>query len=306
MRGNIHIVSEIKELSYTDRIRTHFAEELPRAKEYREALIAGLAVNSVLDGDGFHLTLSSHIASAVFIDTVRLWRNIILMPTERKFAGKPYYEIACDNEKLVPKLSEILASAGERVLYSEGFMYYIRGLFLASGRISSPDAAEAHLEFGFDRREDAERFSSLLESHELPVPGISKRRNKFVAYFKSRDKLSDILTAADAGAFMFEYLNQSILKSLEWNERRAINFISGNISKAVIAGERQTEECAFMLSFGDGVHLSPELYETAILRVNNPTLSLSELANLHTPAITKSGLNHRLTKIRELAEKYRG
>ena len=112
-----------------------------------------------------------------------------------------------------------------------------------------------------------------------------------------------MLTAMDAGALVFDYINRAIYKSLEWNERRAINMISGNINRSVIAGERQAAACRYLLENNKGAQLTTDLYETAILRVNNVNLSLSELAAVHNPPLTKSGLNNRLKRIIDIAEK---
>ncbi len=292
------------DMSYTEKIREHFIEELPKSRDKREKLLLGLLVNAKTDGEVLEASFSSEYAFCAAKDLMRLLRNLTPEVSTRTVGRRTDFIISMDNAKFVSFVSEQEAHLADALSAVEDVMYYSRGVFLASGRISSPDAEESHLEFSFSRRESAERFRDILASFDYPSGGISKRREKSIVYFKSRDKLCDILTAMDSGSFVFEYLNRSIYKSIEWNERRAINFISGNINRAVIAGEKQTREAEFMLEYHDGAHLSPELYATAVLRVNNPALPLSELAALHTPELTKSGLNHRLAKISELAKKY--
>ena len=135
------------------------------------------------------------------------------------------------------------------------------------------------MEFSLSSADAADRLSVLMQESGLDKPGRSKRRDKHSVYYKSRDRISDMLTAMDAGALVFDYLNSAIYKSLEWNERRAINMISGNINRSVIAAERQAAACRYLIENKRGALLTPELYETAILRVNNVNLSLSELAD---------------------------
>ncbi len=291
-------------MSYTEKIREHFIEELPKPKERRELMLLGLLVNASFTDERVEVVFASPFPAAAVRDLARLTRNITAEVTEKPFGARREYRVKISNAKFCAFIKAEKENIASRSKNAEDFMYYARGVFLASGRVSAPEAAESQLEFTFKERENAESFRNILVSYGFPEAGISKRRDKTVIYFKSRDKLCDILTAMDAGSYVFEYLNSSIYKSIEWNERRAINFISGNIRRTVIAGEKQTSACRFMLEYHDGAHLSPELYTTAVNRVNNPTLSLSELASVHTPQITKSGLNHRLAKISELAKKY--
>ena len=198
---------------------------------------------------------------------------------------------------------DILPMAIEKLMENaESLKYYLRGLFLSCGRITDPHA-EAHIEFSLRSEAAAERLVLLMLESGLDKPGRSKRRDRFSVYYKSRDRISDMLTAMDAGALVFDYINRAIYKSLEWNERRAINMISGNINRSVIAGERQAAACRYLLENNKGAQLTSDLYETAILRVNNVNLSLSELAAVHNPPLTKSGLNNRLKRIIDIAEK---
>lgn len=291
-------------MSYTEKIRELFATELPKQKNKRELLLSGILCNALFEANRIEATFASPFAAYAVKDLVRLLRNISATVTEKPFASRTDHTVVCENGKLTVLISEYLKYADAACAMPEDLAYFLRGIFLSCGRISDPNASEAYLELSFSEEEIAVRIRTLLENAALPVPGISKRRSKYVVYFKSRDKICDILTAMDSGHFVFEYLNRSIYKSLEWNERRAINLISGNINRAVIAGEKQTAACLYMLEHNGGALLSPELYTTACLRINFPNLSLSELAALHTPPLTKSGINHRLQKIAELAKKY--
>ncbi len=291
-------------MSYTEKIREYFAEELPKPKERRELMLLGILINADISEDAVEAVYSSPFSAVCLKDLIRLTRNVTAEISEKSIGARKEYKVTVRNAKFAAFVSEKKQSGSDTVTHIEDYLYYVRGVFLASGRVSGPDAEESYLEFTFNRREDAENFKESLSGFDLPVAGLSKRRDRFVAYFKSRDKLADVLTAMDAGVFVFEYLNSLIFKSLEWNERRAINFISGNIQRTVIAGEKQTAASRFMLDCKEGALLTPELYTTAVIRVNNPTLSLSELAAMHTPPLTKSGLNHRLSKILELAKKY--
>ena len=215
---------------------------------------------------------------------------------------KGIYTLTCENAKLAQLISDSDRELVSLIADADDLKFYLRGLFLACGRTTDPHA-EAHLEFSLSSADAADRLSVLMQESGLDKPGRSKRRDKHSVYYKSRDRISDMLTAMDAGALVFDYLNSAIYKSLEWNERRAINMISGNINRSVIAAERQAAACRYLIENKRGALLTPELYETAILRVNNVNLSLSELAAAHNPVLTKSGLNNRLKRIIDIAEK---
>lgn len=289
-------------MSYTEQIREHFATDIPKPKNKRELLLFGILVNADVCDGRITAVFGSPYAAYVAKDLCKLLRNLVAEISERPFGKRTEYTFVCENEKLTSFIAASDNGLEALIENAEDLKYYLRGAFLACGRITDPQA-EAHVEFSFRSERNADRITELMVDSGLDVPGRSKRRDKFSVYYKSRDRISDLLTAMDSGSFVFDYINRAIYKSLEWNERRAINMISGNINRSIIAGERQAEACAYLLENKKGEHLTPELYATAILRVNNVNLSLAELAAVHNPPLTKSGLNNRLKKIIEIAEK---
>ena len=96
-------------------------------------------------------------------------------------------------------------------------------------------------------------------------------------------------------------INQKIEREIRNDENRATNCVARNIQKAVTAAAEQTQAIERLRGSREWDRLSAPLRETAELRLSNPEATLSELALLHTPPITKSGLNHRLKKLSELA-----
>jgi DNA-binding protein WhiA len=102
---------------------------------------------------------------------------------------------------------------------------------------------------------------------------------------------------------LFEFLDSYVEKDLRNYENRATNCVTRNIAKSVNAAGAQIAAIEALIANGMLEELGEEIRSTAELRIDNPALSLTELAELHTPPISKSGLNHRLTKIVELAKK---
>lgn len=289
-------------MSYTEQIRELFATEIPREKIKRELLLCGILVNSEIDGEAIKASFGSPFAAYAAKDICKLLRNLAPAVMQKNCGKRIDYRFLCDNVKLSLYVSEVLADVEKKAETAEDLRYFVRGVFLSCGRITDPDA-EAHMEFSLRSSNAASSLCRILISLGLDKPGETKRRDKYILYYKSRDKISNVLTAMDAGSFVFDYMNRAIFKSFEWDAHRAINMISGNINRSVIAGERQAAACRFLLEEKKGVDLTPDLYATALMRVNNVNLSLSELAAAHNPPLTKSGLNNRMKKILEIAEK---
>lgn len=290
--------------SYTERVREEIASALPRQNKQRRALLCGILFDAEREGGCISCFTASEYAVSVGCELLRtLYNNEPEMNTI-SLAGKKYYSVEIKSEKLSLLLeqgeSDMLSAYGENDILP----YFLRGLFLSFGTVNSPEE-KTHVEFLLSQRERAERLSDFFEAVSLPHPGITARRKKTGLYYKSNDKLCDLLGGMALTTIMFSYLNSSALRSIEAGERRATNCISGNISRSVEANARQLADCAYMLDPEREVFLGDSgLRTTALLRVQNPDMTLGELSALHIPPITKSGLNHRFVKISELARKY--
>lgn len=290
--------------SYTERIREEIASSLPRQNKQKRALLCGILFDADREGGKISCFTASEFAVSVGRELLRTLYNKEPEMQTVSLAGKRYYSVSINNEKL----SFLLSQGEENMLSSYGeadvMPYFLRGIFLSFGTINAPDE-KTHVEFLLSGRERAERLSDFFDGVSLPRPGITARRKKTGIYYKSNDKLCDLLGAMSLTSTMFSYLNSSTLRSIAAGERRATNCISGNISRSVEANSHQVADCAYMLEpereifLGDG-----GLRTSALLRVQNPDMTLKELSALHVPPITKSGLNHRFVKISALAKRY--
>ncbi len=290
--------------SYTERVREEIASALPRQNKQRRALLCGILFDAERENGVLSCFTASEYAVSVGRELLRtLYNNEPEMKTV-SLAGKKYYSAKIKSEKLSLLLTQgeadMLSAYGE----NDTLPYFLRGLFLSFGTVNSPEE-KTHVEFLLSDRERAQRLSDFFEDVSLPRPGITARRKKTGLYFKSNDKLCDLLGAMSLTSTMFSYLNSSTLRSIAAGERRATNCISGNISRSVEANARQVADCVYMLDperevfLGDG-----GLRTSALLRVQNPDMTLGDLSALHIPPITKSGLNHRFVKISELAKRH--
>lgn len=180
------------------------------------------------------------------------------------------------------------------------FGAFIRGAFLACGQMSDP-FKNYHAEFVIRDLSLALSFYELLEERGLS-PLRSMRRNSMVIYFNKSETIEELLTVMGATSKVFELIDVQITKNIRNKENRKNNFELGNIDKQVEAFITQSNAIEKLKKNGKFYLLDKTLINAAELRINNPEASLSELCKLSEEPLTRSGLNHRLKKLIELAE----
>lgn len=180
---------------------------------------------------------------------------------------------------------------------------FLRGVFLSSGTVSDPHK-DSHLEFFLRDGRGAVALSTCLSELSYPPKRI-RRESGCGFYYKDSTSVGDLLTVMGAIHTTFDYLNTRIERDIRNNENRATNCVARNIEKSISAATRQMMAIDLLLSHDALEGLQEPLRVTAMLRYRNPDATLEELRALHTPPISKSGLNHRLEKILEAAEKFK-
>lgn len=178
---------------------------------------------------------------------------------------------------------------------------FVRGAFLACGSITDPQK-EYHAEFCLRKAQPVDLFAVLLGKIGL-TPGVLIRSGAVVLYFKGSAQIEDLLTTVRATRFTLELAEIKVYKDMRNHYNRLTNFEAANISKTVGAAVRQREAIAVLKNAGVLTGLSAELQEAADLRERFPDASLQELCAQCAAPVTRSGLNHRLNKLVQLAEK---
>ncbi|MBQ8345410.1 MAG: DNA-binding protein WhiA [Clostridia bacterium] len=203
------------------------------------------------------------------------------------------------HSKAVDRFLEWMDGDGEEKLFSAaGFRCadcsgaFLRGVFLASAAVTDP-AKGYHAELLFRSERRASRVEALL-GDALSVPGRIHRKNGVGLYYKSNGGIADLLYFVGALDASFRMANVCIERDIRNQENRATNCVTHNISRAVEASRKHVEAIAYLKKIYRFDALSEELRYTADLRREHPSASLAELAAMHDPAITKSGLNRRL------------
>ena len=177
---------------------------------------------------------------------------------------------------------------------------FVRGAFLAGGSVTDP-AKRYHLELATSHLQVSRELEVLLRECGYPPKSVA-RNGSFITYFKQSDQIEDFLTLIGAPVAAMSVMSAKLEKDLRNSVNRRLNCDSANLDKAVEAAQEQLESIRKLQRAGLLDQLPDKLQLTAALRLENPELTLSELAEEFAPPVTKSCLNHRLRKITQLAK----
>lgn len=185
---------------------------------------------------------------------------------------------------------------------------YLRGLFLCCGSINDPKTSMYHLEFLVDTENYANFVSEVLNNYELNSKVI-KRNKKYMIYVKEAERISDFLRIVNASNAVMYFEDMRIYRDHKNMINRLNNMEQANIDKMIMAATEQINDIEIIQESG-GLDLLGEKEKIVAeyrLRYRDASLlELSEIITMETnKKISKSGINHRIKKIKELAEKIR-
>lgn len=180
----------------------------------------------------------------------------------------------------------------------------ISGIFLACGSVNNPEK-KYHMEFVMPNIELCNDFGLLLIENYNILAKQTERSNAQVVYIKESENIIDLLTIMGATNSSLELMNVKIMKDLRNKINRAVNCDNANIEKTLKAAEKQLDDIELIDSTVGFDSLPETLQEIARLRYENPDISLKDLGLLLKPPISRSGVNHRLVRISEIADRLR-
>ncbi len=292
-------------MSFSEECKIELWEEEPPKKPCcRRALSMGLLFCAETSGGLFRLTVPQMLGqrAAAFLES-QLRANVSVLPFSR--VGRQYAALELISRASYAQLQRAdMSDLPLARLF--GFdceactRYFLRGVLIAAGTVTDP-AKGLHMEFACRDSGTARRLSEMLEEAGNVPPKSVRRKNGIHLYYKNSTAMEDVFSYLHAHRALFALINQKIEREIRNDENRATNCVAQNIQKAVRAAAEQTDAIQHLKNSGEWDKLSEALRETAELRLSNPEATLSELALLHNPPITKSGLNHRLKKLFELS-----
>lgn len=180
---------------------------------------------------------------------------------------------------------------------------FIAGAFLSCGSVTEP-IKEYHLEFAVPYYDLTQDLLKLLTSVGINAK-YTERKNVYVIYLKGSEAIEDLLTLMGATMSSIDLMNVKIYKDVRNKANRIANCDSANIERTLKASERQIADIEYIMETEGLDSLSPELKNAAEVRLENPDVSLKELGEMLDKPVGRSGANHRLKKLSEIAERIR-
>lgn len=186
---------------------------------------------------------------------------------------------------------------------SQKMRSYLRGAFLAGGSVNNPETSRYHLEVYSLSEQHSKDIMSMMIYYNLNARML-ERRNGYITYLKGAEDISDFLTLIGATSNMLKFEDVRIVRDMRNSVNRMVNCETANLSKTISAAAKQIETIEFIDRTVGLNHLPEKLKEIAELRLEHPEISLKELAEIvPSGAISKSGINHRIRKLNDYAEK---
>ncbi len=180
---------------------------------------------------------------------------------------------------------------------------FLRDSFLCVGSISDPNKGY-HLEYVCNYEAQALYIQQLIESFEIEAR-IVRRKKYYVVYVKEGAGIVDLLNIMEAPVSLMNLENLRIVKEMRNSINRRVNCEVANITKTVNAATKQIEDITYIRDHYGFSKLQESLRDMAEVRLEHPDATLSELGKFLDPPVGKSGVNHRLRKLSELADKIR-
>lgn len=181
---------------------------------------------------------------------------------------------------------------------------YLRGAFLAGGSVNNPEGSSYHLEIASMYEEHCQALCQLANRFELNARCIERKKG-FILYIKEGEKIIEFLNIIGAHQALLHFEDVRIMKDMRNSVNRLVNCETANLNKTIGAAVRQIDNIRLLQRVIGLENLPDKLREVAEIRLQHPDMNLKEVGDLLKGTVSKSGVNHRLRKIDELAEKIR-
>lgn len=305
-------------MSFTSTVKTEILDiKLTRSEKIAE--LSGFLRSSfkaLQDGKYFY-TENIHATKRVYSFIKEIYNSVcdITVKTSATFKKRKTYCININEKKdlILQDLSVyddngvFISSPKDYIVGSEDeIKSYIRGSFLACGSINDPKTSQYHLEFLYDIKEEAIFVQRLLNEFDLNAK-ILVRNKKYMIYLKDSDDISDFLKIIGTFNAVMYYENVRALKEQKNITNRLNNCEQANTDKIIASSNEQIDDINLIIDTLGKDFFDEKLLDVVNYRLKYPESSLSELSEIMTletgKKITKSGLNHRIRKIKSIAVK---
>ncbi len=309
-------------MSFSTDVKEELAKQISPARHCRIAEIAAIIhfCGRIVQGKtGIYIKIQTEnltVATKYFILLEKTFR-IRAEAVVRKSHNATYYQVVVNDDEScqnILKSIKVFDDSGNR-LYDDGRISriivqnpcckraFLRGAFVTSGSATDPYKGY-HYEIVAGNNERADVIEDILRAFDIE-PRHTIRKNNIIVYVKEGAQVSDLLGIMEANVSMMNFENARIYKEMRNDVNRKVNCETANLSKTTATAARQRQDIMFIRDNCGFGNLSEQLQEIARLRLDNPDASLKELGEMLEPPLGKSGVNHRLRKLSEIAEDLR-
>ena len=303
-------------MSFTGTVKEEVSRLETNKLEDISELSAIIRIASNITNSGINITLENNSVARRTFKLIKNTYGITPSITVRnKKLGKGLtYILNIKNKKkdLLEDLSifdnnKYLSIPKEYIISDEDSLRaYLRGVFIVSGSVNDPKTSRYHLEFILDTKEYADFINKLLNTYELNSKVIKREKN-YTVYIKEAEKISDFLRIIKAFSAVMYFEDIRIYRDHKNMTNRLNNCEQANIDKIFMTASKQIKDIEKLYQLDRVDLLDEKLKEVIEYRMKYKESSLKELADIISietgTTITKSGLNHRFRKIKEILEK---
>lgn len=308
-------------MSFSGMVKDELSKQISPARHCRIAEIAAFlsACGKMDEGHRLRMQAENDIVVRKYFTLLQKTFNIVTEISIRQSAymkkGNTYYVELSDPKQVQMVLQgtklQVSVMDKETLFLNNALVTqqncckraFIRGAFLASGSISDPEKGY-HFEIVCADERKALQLQELIRSFQIDAK-IVMRKKSHVVYVKEGAQIVDMLAIMEANVALMNLENIRILKEMRNSVNRKVNCETANINKTVNAAVKQIEDIK-LIQRNTGFHnLNKGLAEIAELRLQYPEATLKELGMMLSPQVGKSGVNHRLRKLSEIAEEMR-
>ena len=310
-------------MSYSSKLKKELCAVIPSARHCDIAEITALTMYiakfEISNGKTKSVIINteSHDIAIKYFTLLKKTFNIsndVILRKIDSFGKKSTFKLVLDDEELVKqilsacKFPEEFKDVKKEYNVASSIVLrqscckraFIRAAFLAIGSLSDPEKTY-HFELSVGSEEEADSLKKIIESLGIDIKLIIRKKNH-VLYLKEAEQISEVLRLMEAPLALMDFENTRIVKDVRNSVNRKLNCEVANLNKTVVASLRQVESIELIKEKLGLDNLPQNLQEVAYLRLEYPEASLKELVERMDGNVGKSGLNHRLRKLSEIAQ----
>lgn len=300
-------------MSFATNLKDELCKDVPEQESALHALLYGfLLFSHKFSADEISFSVVHEPTARLFAEALAthcgISAKIIFHERARGTLYKVTVEKASERRKILDAFNHAPKEPHLRINRAnieneENIPFFLRGAYLVCGSLTDPHK-EYHLEFDVSFMNLCRDLSTLI-GEVLSQPKSTIRRGSYIVYYKESENIEDIITYIGAMLSSLEMMNIKIEKDIKNRVNRQMNCENANMDKTLNASMQQVMDINYIFEKKDRTFLPEELLQVAELRLANPEMSLRELCESVEPPLSRSGLNHRLKKISEIANSLR-